>query len=173
MNILGSFLAQLCYQNPNFWIDIDNKYRAEIGKGSKPIKRLDLGELQSALKTLCNASSRVYLFLDAPNESKKSSVISSIMLSLAQGSEKLRIMVSSTDESPPLQPGPPVLFPVGIGSENNKDDIETYIELCLDTHDRLRKLSNPLKGDIKSKLIRGADGMYVWPVAPHMMTDHQ
>lgn len=152
---------QLCNQNPNFWTDIDDLYRTELEKGSKSIKRLGLDELESALKTLCTALPKVYLFLDAPNESKQSSMISSSVLSLAQGSEALRIMISSTDESPSLQRGPPVLFPVTISSERNTDDIETYVEYCLDKQDRLRKLPDPLKSDIKSKLIREADGMYV------------
>lgn len=165
VNVFGSFLAQICNQYPGLWSKIDGQYHGEIKKGLGTPRRLALDEFETILKDFCKASPALCIFLDAPNESKQSSSIISMLLRLALEIETLRLIVSSTEEvkSPQLLLSDrPLLFTVTMDSKITENDIENYVIHCLHKHERLRNLPSILKDKIKSKLIRQADGMYVW-----------
>lgn len=163
VNVFGSFVAQICHQHPSLWSKIDYRYQGEMKKGLGIPKILSLDELEITLKDICKASPATRLFLDAPNESKQSSLIISVLLRLALEIETVRIMVSSTEEVKSLQCLPssrPLLFTVTMDPEITENDIENYVIHCLHKYERLRNLPSVLKDKIKSKLIRKADGMY-------------
>lgn len=165
VNVFGWFVAQICNQNPSLWSTIDARYDGEMKKGLGTPKRLTLDELETLLKDICMTSPATRLFLDAPNESKQSSLMIYKLLRLALEIETVQIMISSTEEvkSPKILPsGRPLLFTVTMDSKITENDIENYVIHSLHKHERLRNLPSMLKQKIKSKLIRKADGMFRW-----------
>ena len=161
MNVFGSLLAQLCNINTSLWVDVDARYREELNKGLISPARLNLSETESMLGTACKKLPNVHVFLDALNKSNESTSIVATLWNLVKENEKLRIMVSSTEELYMSfeQPAPSPLLAVYLASSLVDEDIRAYVEYSLEHNEGLRNLPIPLRDSIKHKLLSRSNGM--------------
>ena len=161
VNLIGSLLVQLCNIDATLWTSIDARYNKEPTKSNGNCAPLSLGEATSMLGDALRRFSKVYIIVDAINESNQSALMFSTLWDLGQGHEGLRILFSSTEDLlvPALQRASRQLNTVSMTSTLVDDDIGLYVESCLACNDRLRRLPISLKDDIRSKLLSRADGM--------------
>ena len=113
------------------------------------------------LGTACKKLPNVHVFLDNLTESNQSASIVATLWNLVKENERLRIMVSSTEElyMPFEQPAPSPLLAVYLASSLVDEDIRAYVEYCLEHNEGLRNLLIPLKDSIKDKLLSRSDGI--------------
>ena len=165
VNLLGSLLVQLCNIDATLWTGVDARYSKEPSKSNSSCEPLSLGEATSMLVDALRKFPRVYIIVDALNESKQSesALIFMTLRDLSRGHEGLRILFSSTEEllAPAMERGSRLLSIVSMTSALVDDDIRLYVESRLACNDRLRRLPSSLKDNIRSKLLSRADGMYV------------
>lgn len=161
VNLIGSLLVQLCNIDATLWTSVDARYSKEPTKSNGNCAPLSLGEVTSMLGDALRRFSKVYIIVDAINESKQFALMFSTLWDLGQGHDGLRILFSSTEELlvPALQRTSGLLNTVSMTSALVDDDIRLYVESCLACNDRLRRLPISLKDDIRSKLLSRADGM--------------
>ena len=161
VNLLGSLLVQLCNIDPTLWIGVDARYSKESSKSNGSCEPPSLGEATSMLADALRKFPKVYMIVDALNESKQSALMFSTLWDLRQGHEGLRILFSSTEELllPAMQRASRLLNTVSMTSALVDDDIRLYVESCLACNERLRRLPGALKDNIRSKLLSRADGM--------------
>lgn len=161
VNVIGSLLNQLCNIDATLWTGVEARYSKESTKSKSKHEPLSLEEVTNMLKDNLRKFPKVYVIVDALNESKKSALMLSTLWDLTQGHEGLRILFSSTEELlvPAEQRASRLLNTVSMTSALVDDDIRLYIESCLECNDRLRRLPISLKDDIRSKLLSRADGM--------------
>ena len=160
VNLFGSLLVQLCNKDVRLWPEVDARYRKEVDRGlARPIA-LGLAEIESMLDNALKMLPNVYFFLDALNESKNVALILSTIWNLTKGNPQLQLMLSSTEQLciTPAQLTQQSIHPVSMISRLVDEDIRIYVDFCLEKHERLCRLPLPLKQDIRSKLLRRADG---------------
>ena len=161
VNLIGSLLIQLCNIDATLWTGVDARYRKESTKSNSNHEPPRLEELTSMLRDTLRKFSKVYIIVDALNESKQSALMLSTLWDLTQGYQGLRILFSSTEELlvPGVQRASRLLNTVSMTSALVDNDIRLYVESCLACNDRLRRLPSALKENIRSKLLSRADGM--------------
>ena len=161
VNLVGSLLIQLCNIDATLWTGVDARYSKESTKSNTSCEPLSLAEATSMLLEALRKFSKVYIFVDALNESKQSALMFSTLWDLTQEHEGLRVLFSSTEELlvPAVQRASRQLNTVSMTSALVNDDIRLYVQSCLACNDRLRRLPISLKDDIRSKLLFRANGM--------------
>ena len=163
VNLLGSLLVQLCNIDATLWTGVDARYSKEPSKSNSSCEPLSLGEATSMLADALRKFPRVYVIVDALNESKQSesALIFMTLRDLSRGHEGLRFLFSSTEEllAPTMERGSRLLSIVPMTSALVDDDIRLYVDSRLACNDRLRRLPSSLKDNIRSKLLSRADGM--------------
>jgi hypothetical protein len=163
-NIFGSLIAQLCNAQPSLWSKIDQWHTIRKSKGHGSLRSLETAVLQQVLREICWSFPKIFLFIDAPNESSESALIVSTMWDLVREHHGMRIMISSTEEvvMAPLASDEELLSTVVMSSAETQQDISDYVDAKLKQDDRLRHLSSRLKDDIKSSLVNKSDGVFRW-----------
>ena len=161
VNLIGSLLIQLCKIDTTLWTGVEARYSKTAAKSNSSCEPLSLGEVTSMLLDALRKFPKVYIIVDALNESKQSALMFWTLWDLTQRHEGLRILFSSTEELlvPAVERASPLLNTVSMTSALVNNDIRLYVESCLACNDRLRRLPISLKENIRSKLLFRADGM--------------
>lgn len=124
-------------------------------------KVLDLCDLENIIEQVSGWFAKIYVFLDAPNESKEAATILRTLFGLLKKSDVLRIMLSSTEAlDAPVGISLPAYMTVPMDQNQIARDIKDYVETWLEKEERLRMLPEYLKEEIKTKLALHADGVY-------------
>ncbi|KAL9046740.1 MAG: hypothetical protein Q9214_000505 [Letrouitia sp. 1 TL-2023] len=161
-NIIGSFLVQLCEANPQLWGILIERYSHAKGSSQhQQLKRLSNADLERLLTNLLDQSSSVILVVDALNEGKEPSKLFEFLERLSQGNNKLRIVISSTEELGNSCTSLKTTV-VSIDHDQTSTDIQTYIETWINNQDDLHSLPSGLKAEIKDVLHKKSSGVFRW-----------
>jgi hypothetical protein len=157
LNVLGSFAAQLYEAKPELW----SYFNIQFQRTKKIPKRLDLYELEVSLARQFQSFLRIFLFLDAPNESVHASTMLSSLRKLIKNHQNVHLFVSSTPYNSLAQMicDFPRCVKVTTEPEIIRSDISNLVGANLRENPKLRALSTKLKDDIRMALIRDSDGM--------------
>ena len=129
---------------------------------AKTPERLGLHELEICLARQFEFFSRIFLFLDAPNESDHDSTLLSSLDRLIGNHQNVHLFVSSTANNSLAEMACdfPHFIEVTIEPKFIRSDINCLIETNIRENPKLRALSAELKNDIRMTLIQDSDGMY-------------
>ncbi|KNG89399.1 putative ankyrin repeat-containing protein [Aspergillus nomiae NRRL 13137] len=150
VHVLGALLAQLSDRFPQALDVLEPDFR----KKSLPSPDILLRILRSHAREL----KRLYIFVDAVNESDECENIISTLLSLAESEYQIHVMVTSTAASVTLSKDD--LLREQMKPSSNQKDIQDFVNAQLETRPSLRYLPPHTKRDITTVLIAKANGMF-------------
>ncbi|GMF71001.1 unnamed protein product [Aspergillus oryzae] len=150
IHVLGALLAQLSDRFPQTLDVLEPDFR----KKSLPSPNTLLQILRSHAREL----KRLYIFVDAVNESDECEDILSTLLTLAESEYQIHVMVTSTAASVTLSKDD--LLRAQMKPSSNQNDIQDFVNAQLETRPSLRYLPPHTKRDITSVLITKANGMF-------------
>ncbi|GAB1197943.1 hypothetical protein APSETT444_007249 [Aspergillus pseudonomiae] len=150
VHVLGALLAQLSDRFPQALDVLEPDFR----KKSLPSPDILLRILRSHAREL----KRLYIFVDAVNESDECENIISTLLSLAESEYQIHVMVTSTAASVTLSKDD--LLRAQMKPSSNQNDIQDFVNAQLETRPSLRYLPQHTKRDITTVLIAKANGMF-------------
>ncbi|BAE62433.1 unnamed protein product [Aspergillus oryzae RIB40] len=149
IHVLGALLAQLSDRFPQTLDVLEPDFR----KKSLPSPNTLLQILRSHAREL----KRLYIFVDAVNESDECEDILSTLLTLAESEYQIHVMVTSTAASVTLSKDD--LLRAQMKPSSNQNDIQDFVNAQLETRPSLRYLPPHTKRDITSVLITKANGI--------------
>ncbi len=107
--------------------------------------------------------SKVYIFVDAVNESSQSTAICSILTRLFQSTENVYIFLTGIEEAMPKEIQETSRFTsLRLDSRDIKKDVGLFVEARLRENPTLRDLKDRLKEEIRTTLVGKAHGMFRW-----------
>lgn len=161
INILGSFVLQLCNQRPAYWHLPEKQYQHAVSLSKNSPKRPEISELETILQSILSDIPQTFLFLDAPNESEEAESIVRSLMNIASVDKKHRVMISSTEDmlSTIIKHGlssPRIVDMEYAGGVH--DDIGEYIAAHLENSKTLKSLPKSTKQELRQVLLQKADG---------------
>jgi hypothetical protein len=160
VNVLGSIAAQLGEKQPDLLLRLETIFK-EATKGATH-KRLSTSESELYLLNYFESFSRVFLFVDALNESTQCASISSSLANLARSASNVSIIFTSTPEALTKElENLQNLVTISLASKDILEDVEMLVDASLRSKSNLRDLRADLQDEIRSSLINKADGMDV------------
>ena len=158
VNILASFLVQLCSEDSTLFNELSQAFLASKEKGHS--RTLEVRDLLAIFTRNVAQFSRVFLFVDAVNESEAPSAVTETLLAIAQSCNNVRFLITSTDNVNRHQFSQDISV---IESNMSKidADILTYVNNAVDTNVNLRTLSVALKSEVREAISGRASGVYV------------
>jgi len=159
-NILGSIVAQLSKVVPSILDSIRQIFEGALS--DTHLSPVELPALEAALREHSARFKKVFVLIDAINESIHLSTIKSSLRKMLEQSQNLRVLVTSIADASSLQAIDPTrVVVVEMHANLLRKDIATFVENCLQSNENLRSVSAKLKSDIKNTLLRDANGSYV------------
>ena len=160
VNVLGSFVAQICNKRPEFWPVFEDYYQLMMQKSGSQQKTAVASDLEGMLTDVCQKLPRVAFLLDAPNESPEAQEILQSIFNVANAAGNVQLLVTSTEE---LDMSALSSFNlVNMDAESIRLDIGAYVETCLQTIPNLRRLPEKLRTDVKTELMKRSEGSFRW-----------
>jgi NACHT domain len=153
-------ISQLCRQLKY----IPEELRQLSNRGTEP----GYNDLLEVLSTIFRRFRRVYIVIDAVDESQDRRFLLDLLIKTASDDafEKVRLLVMSRKELDIQQAFEGICTSISLSNPLVDEDIRVYIENQLQTDRKLSRWPEPLKKDIRDALIKGAKGMYVPKVLP-------
>ena len=166
INILGSIPASLAGYQPEILLALEPSFKEARKTNFQDRARLE--EIETQLIKCIQGYSKVYIFVDAINESKYHDDVLKCLLRLVESSEDLYIMITSTgygtlqDEYDAVHKslkGNKETTRVYMDDRGIAEDIEAFVEASLQNLTNLRRLKDSLRDEIREALIPGSQGM--------------
>jgi hypothetical protein len=154
--LLGALLVQLSETCP----DILDELQESFKKRALPQPDVLINLLLKYTRSL----SKLFIVVDAINESSESAKILDALLTLLESSHNIRIMVTSTT-SPPVSNPTISILRAQMRPSTNRIDIEAFLDTHLTSVPALQRLPEHIKSRIKKVLLEKAGGMYVCSIA--------
>ena len=157
-NILGSILVSLSRSKPELLLGFKSKF--EKAKQNNSRDRPQLDDLEKHLGRCFESFSKVFLFIDALNESKYCKAVIGSLARFCQSANNVYVMLSRIDEviDEDLEEFPAVVM-VRMGEGIVTTDIKAFVEACLQNIPTLHRLKSELKNEIRTTLITRSQGM--------------
>lgn len=159
INILGSLLATLSLSEPKFLLGFKHQFRESKQSNSRDGPKLE--DIENHLRRCFQGFSKVYLLVDALNESKHyQAVITSLARLFEKSTSNVYIMLTTIDEviNEDLKRFPTVIR-VPMAKRAIMRDIEAFVEASLRNITNLRRLKASIKEEIRTTLITRSHGM--------------
>ena len=158
INVLGSFVAQLCKRQPQFWPALEDYYKKTLENSGNQLKTAELPALQKMLADICHHLPRVLLFLDALNESPHALTILQALFRILEATDNVRVLVTSTEDTKIPQSQLCPVRAIDMDAKSIAADIEVYIDSSVDSVGNLQRLSRDLREEAKASLLAKSDG---------------
>lgn len=146
---MGAFVAQLSDTFP----EILDELKEDFEKRRPPPPE----NLIQILVEYARRLKKLFIFVDAVNESSKSEDILRALLALMESADKIQVMATST--VPPIQGQGVGILRAQMRSSSNQDDIQAFVDSQLKERPAFRRLPPHVKEDISESLTRKANGM--------------
>jgi hypothetical protein len=148
-------ISQLCRQLKY----IPEELRRLSNLGTEP----GYNDLLELLFTMVGRFRRVYIVIDALDESQDRKFLLDLLIKIARDDafEKVRLLAMSRKELDIQQAFEGICTSISLSNPLVDEDIRVYIENQLQTDRKLSRWPESLKRDIRDGLIKGAKGMYV------------
>lgn len=158
LNILGSIIAQLARKQPSVLRDLESFFKQNEAR----FANLTLSSLEEILHRCLGSFERVYIFIDAVNESSSSRDIIGFISRIAKSWKQVFVFLTSIEEvlDSRLQASLPTTV-IRMRSDEISSDVEKVVESSLQHRFDHLRLSNALKNKIRNTLVDQAHGMYV------------
>ena len=156
LNILGSIVAQLARQQSSLLHDLESHFE----KNKAKLANIMLGALEKILQSCLASFSRVYIFIDAINESSSRKEIVGSISRIASFSEKVFVFLTSIEEildSDRKESFRSTVITMRPGEISA--DVERVIDSSLQHRFNHLNLSSSLRKKIRTILVDQADGM--------------
>lgn len=116
-----------------------------------------------ALSSLVRKFQKIYLLVDALDESLERSNLLDLLLTLAgPGFQNISLLAMSREEIDIKAAIGHTSQSISLSNPFVDDDIRTYVRNQLKKHRKLRTLESPLQTEIETALVEGAKGMFRW-----------
>lgn len=133
----------------------------KLGKQKTGQSRIKLTDLETHLSLCFESFPKTFIFIDAINESCQSAAIASSLVRLSKSAKNLYVFLTSTEEAVTDHfEGDANLIKVSLQSQAVVKDVKVFVEASLEENPSLRDLKDDLKAEIRTTLIREAQGMY-------------
>ena len=159
LNIFSSLAAQLASQVPQILEDLSSRF-ADVVKRKLP-RNISLLDLMEPFIQHTAGLSRMFLSIDAINESEKATEVVTLFFELAQKCKNVRLLISSTGDHGIQRSIEASVFEIEMRAGEVDDDIRLYIDSALAENDNLKRFGEALKNDIREAVLSRSDGMYV------------
>jgi hypothetical protein len=154
-HLLRWVMSQLCHQLKYIPDEIRELYDA----GSEPTTK----SLVLALSATLHSFRRVYLFIDALDESLDRQRLLDMIVQLAGSDfEAISLLVMSRKELDIIETLESVFSSLSLSNPRVDEDIRVYIQSELRSHRKFSRWPTILKEDIEAALVKGAQGMFRW-----------
>ncbi|KAF7160641.1 hypothetical protein CNMCM6106_008063 [Aspergillus hiratsukae] len=147
-HLLGALLAQA--------LDVDTRIPDMLETEFKKGTPLTTDYLIDCLSLLRWSERKIFIFVDAMNESDEADEILSVMLRLIKTFTRSYIMVTSTA---PVRKNSSILREV-MRPSSNEGDVQAFVNSQLQVQPTLRRLPPDIKHDISETLMKKANGMF-------------
>jgi hypothetical protein len=163
LNILGSLVAQISPQVPKILEYLAPKFRAAV-ETNQP-REFVLQDLETSFAQHTAAFSRMFLLVDAVNESERSTEIVELLFRVAEQCKNARVLITSTwDLGRKMLKTPQKILEIEMCTRDIREDICLYIDSTLTEDSNLGGYSEELKQNIREAVLGRAAGMYVVPL---------
>ena len=156
-NIVGSFIAQLVQQKADLQIAYETQFKSTKANGES----LPSSEMYEFFQRCCKEFPRVFLFVDAINESIHKYAIIRCLRELRDRAANISVFLTSTelviDRETRARLHPMI---VSMNEQRISLDVQVLVEASLQKYDNLFQLRQEIKDEIRFTLIQGAHGMY-------------
>ena len=166
--VIASLIHQMCEKQPDLWDLVHTVNQEPILESKDSRQRASLDQLKRLFLEVSIRYSKLYVFLDAPNESSDCAAIITTLCEAIQSHPFMRLCVSSTPELS-IQPFERlsvrytcVKKDAEQPKEEQKKDFRTCIENFLLNGSSLVTLPSDLKSHIIEELSTKADGSFRW-----------
>ncbi|KAK4156157.1 hypothetical protein C8A00DRAFT_41316 [Chaetomidium leptoderma] len=151
-------LLELCRRLGRVPLAVHELYR----RGGKPTSRT----LLAALENLVQAFDRVFIFVDAVDESLDRENLLRVLEDLAGHARfnNVRLLATSREYIDIEDTMKGVSTPISMRNPLLDEDIALYIRSKLDTHPRLKRWPRPVREEVLKALSTEANGMFRWVV---------
>jgi Cdc6-like AAA superfamily ATPase len=151
--LLCWIISQLCRQLKY----IPEKLRMLRNRGTEP----GYEDLLEVLSSLVTKFRRVYIVLDALDESQDRKFLLDLLIKIASDDafEKVRLLAMSRKELDIQKAFEGKCSSISLSNSLVDEDIRVYIESQLQTDRKLSRWPDSLKRDIRNALVKGAKGM--------------
>jgi hypothetical protein len=148
-----SQLARNTASPPEVFLDLFNKH---VQRNTRPL----LSELKQLVEELCKKHFRkVHLFLDALDECTERKILLTTLTDM-MATEAMSVMVTSRAEHDIIEKlASSPITKVSIGSQDIVEDVRLFVTRNIETEPHLCDLSQELKDEITTSLVKGAKGM--------------
>ncbi|CAD0017299.1 unnamed protein product, partial [Aureobasidium pullulans] len=155
-NILGSFMCQFAQHNPAFLSDARSVY--ESSRYSSHRTPMSLEQMEDSICKYLPKYNRVFLLIDAVNESQEKDALLKALFRLMQRCKNLRILTSTIGDAPRGEGPTHPLTIIRFEPKGSRNDIAAMVENALVSRPGLRGLSEKLKQEIRDIFFKQADG---------------
>lgn len=152
VNILASLVAQLAEKAPQI-LDV---YKARYLSPDRPT----VLELEDQIIDHSRTRDRLYIFIDAVNESSSSVSIIKSLSRIVQASKNVGILMTSTPEVGAQEMMQNWVKPVDMQKQRIENDITLFVNVRIQQSPTLRSISETIKLKIQRTVVQKADGMY-------------
>jgi len=156
-HLLRWVISQLCRQMNAIPDEVRQLF---LDGGSPPTRQLTV-----ALGAVLRNYHRVYLVIDALDESLERERILNLLVSILDdyAFEKLQLLVMSRKEVDIERALLGVSVDISLSNPHVDEDIRVYIQNTLCENHKFSRWPEELRGEIETALVKGAKGMYVFP----------
>ena len=158
INILGSLAAQLTPKSPQMLEEYMTKFKEE--QKMKLPRTVSLWDIMGPFIRHTACFSRLFVCVDAVNESEKTNEIVTALFQLAEECKNLCILISSTrgyrNHSDRTHFS---IAEIDMCAEKVDEDVRLYIGKALTEDENLKKFSETLKTDVESAILTRSNGM--------------
>ncbi|KAI9663509.1 MAG: hypothetical protein M1831_002518 [Alyxoria varia] len=165
LNVLGSYIKQLCESTPTLSRRVESLYATAKSKSIGAPNRPSLAHLEETLIQTCRELDRDVIFiLDSPNESNlDNEMLSSLLKVINQNLEHSKLLIASTEIVDPAQlRNNMLLSQVDLDHTSIQHDLSIYIWSTLENHKTLGRLPSQFREEISEALVARADGSFRW-----------
>lgn len=158
--VLGSLLASLSAQRPDLLLNFEEEYQQSKQGGG--LERSKLRMTEEKLKECCRSFPRVYILVDALNETDETAEIVNSLATLFQSTNNVSILLTNINDTKtePLKQ-PLEVVRVYMDKYCITRDVTTFVETTLSNTSTFLCLDDSLKAEIRKVLISQSQGRHV------------
>jgi len=126
-------------------------------------RNINLKDLKEIFQRHTAALERVFVVIDAVNESEVSEQVKEMLFDLASSCKNIRMIITSTSgvDSSRLRSKDIRIVECRMSTKTIDDDIRIYVDYQIRTQSALSTLSDPLKDEVREAVLNRANGVLV------------
>lgn len=158
VNILSAFLVQLSEGIPSLYQELSATYKSLSQQQTE--SNVKLGQLKDIFRRHTAGLDRIFIFVDAINESQSSDQVEEMLSDLAKSCQNVRLVLSSTYSVKQSRIDANVIFRESpMATKTVGRDIRIYVDSQIAGTATLSALSSALRQEIREAILDRSDGV--------------